>query len=148
MTGLFYEDFQVGAHFAHAGEHTITEKENLAFCAMTENNQPLHIDSDFARQSPFGRRIVNGLLTLGLVVGLSVEELTAGTIVANLGYESIKHPKPVFHGDTIKAETDVLEKRESKSKDDRGIVRLKQIGRNQAGEIVVEIERSVMVFKK
>jgi len=148
MTGLFFEDFQVGDHFAHKGKHTITEAENLAFCAMTENNQPLHVDKDFARQSAYGRRIVNGLLTMGLVVGLSVEELTAGTIVANLGYESIRHPKPVFHGDTIKAETEVLAKRESKSKNDRGIVRLKQIGRNQSGEIVVELERSVLVLKK
>ena len=103
MTGLFFEEFQVGDHFAHKGQHTITEAENLAFCAMTENKQPLHVDKDFARQSAFGRRIVNGLLTMGLVVSLSVEELTEGTIVANLGYESIKHPKPVFHGDTINA---------------------------------------------
>ena len=148
MTGLFFEDFQVGHHYEHKGEHTITEAENLAFCAMTENKQPLHVDKDFAQQSAYGRRIVNGLLTMGLVVGLSVEELTAGTIVANLGYELIKHPRPVFHGDTIKAETEVLAKRESKSKNDRGIVRLKQIGRNQSGEIVVELVRSVLVLKK
>ena len=148
MPGLFFEEFQVGDHFAHAGQHTITKEENLAFCAMTENNQPLHVDKAFASQSPFGRRIVNGLLTLGLVVGLSVEDLTEGTIVANLGYELIKHPSPVFHGDTIKAESEVLATRGSKSKDDRGIVRLKQIGRNQAGEIVLELERSVLVLKK
>lgn len=148
MAGLFFEDFHVGDTFSHASKHTITEEENLAFCAMTKNNQPLHVDKEFAAKSPFGRRLVNGILTMGLVVGLSVEELTEGTIIANLGYENVLHPAPVFHGDTISAQSEVLSKRESKSKPDRGIVRLRQVGRNQDGEIVVELERNVMVMKK
>ena len=148
MTGKYFEDFEVGQRFQHAKQHTITEEEHLAFCRMTENSQPLHTDKEFARQSPFGRRIVNGLLTLALVVGLSVEELTEGTIVANLGYEQVTHPRPVFHGDTISTESKVLAVRESGSKPDRGIVRLKQTGRNQDGEVVVELERSVLVLKQ
>ena len=148
MTGKYFEDFEVGQRFQHDKLHTITEEEHLAFCRMTENTQPLHTDKEFARQSPFGRRIVNGLFTMALVVGLSVEELTEGTIVANLGYEQVAHPRPVFHGETISAESEVLAARESGSKPDRGIVRLKQIGRNQDGEVVVELERSVMVLKR
>jgi acyl dehydratase len=148
MAGLFFEDFHVGDTFSHANRHTITEEENLTFCTMTQNNQPLHIDKEFAAKSSFGRRLVNGLLTMGLVVGLSVEELTEGTIVANLGYEAVRHPAPVYHGDTISAESEVLSKRESKSKPDRGIVRLIQTGRNQDGKIVVELERTVLVLKK
>ena len=148
MSGKYFEEFQVGQRFAHAKQHTISEEENLAFCAMTENTQPLHVDPEFGKQSPFGRRIVNGILTFGVVVGLSVEELTEGTIIANLGYEEVRHPAPVFHGDTISAEAEVLEVRESRSKPDRGIVRLRQIGRNQDGEVVVELERSVLVRKR
>jgi acyl dehydratase len=112
------------------------------------NSQPLHLNEDFARRSQFGRRIVNGILTLGVVVGLTVEELTAGTIVANLGYENIRHPKPVFHGDTIYVETTILDKRPSKSNANRGIVRLQHIGRNQAGETVCEVERTVLFLRR
>ncbi len=148
MPGLFFEDFQVGKKYVHAKTHTITAQENLAFCAMTENTQPLHIDKQFASQSPFGRRIVNGILTMGLVVGLSIEDLTEGSIVANLSYQAVHHPAPVFHGDTISAESEVIDKRESQSKPDRGIVSLKQIGRNQDGDIVLELERTVLVLKK
>jgi acyl dehydratase len=148
MSGKFYEDFEIGQQFKHAKQHIISEKENLAFCAMTENTQPLHVDPEFGRKSAFGRRIVNGILTFGIVVGLSVEELTEGTIIANLGYENIRHPAPVFHGDTISAETEVLEMRVSASNADRGIVRLRQMGRNQKDELVVELERSVLVKKR
>jgi acyl dehydratase len=148
MTGKYYEDFKVGDRFEHGDGHMISEEENLAFCKMTENEQRLHIDAEFGNQSAFGQRIVTGLLTMSLVVGMSVEELTDGTIVGNLGYEVVKHPKPVFHGDTVRAESEVLDKRESKSKPHLGIVRLKQIGRNQKGEVVVELERSVLVMKR
>jgi acyl dehydratase len=112
------------------------------------NPQPLHLNEDFASKTQFGQRLVNGIFTMGLVVGLSVMELTDGTIVANLGYEKVAHPKPVFHGDTIYAETEILEMRESKSNPDRGVVRLKQTGRNQRGEVVVELERSVLFLKR
>jgi acyl dehydratase len=112
------------------------------------NTQPLHLDEEFSKQTQFGQRIVHGLFTLALVVGISVADLTEGTIVANLGYDKVQHPQPVFHGDTIRAETEVLEKRESASKPDRGIVRLRQTGRKQDGTIVVAFERTVMFLKR
>lgn len=148
MSGKYFEDLEVGQRLQHSLRRTVTEMDNVLFCALTLNTQPLHIDEEFARQTSFGQRIVNGLYTLGLVVGLSVPDLTEGTIVANLGYDKVVHPTPVFHGDTISAETEVLEKRESTSKPDRGIVRLRQIGRKQDGAIVVELERTVMFLKR
>ncbi len=148
MPGKYYEDLEVGQIIRHARGRTVTETDNVLFSALTMNDQPLHLDEHFASQTEFGQRIVNGLFTLGLVIGLTVSDLTAGTIVANLGYEKVSHPNPVFHGDTIYAETEVLEKRESKSKPDRGIVRLKHIGRKPEGTIVVEVERSVMFLKR
>ena len=148
MTGKYYDDLQVGQVIAHRWTRTITETDNLMFCGMTQNNQPLHVDEAYAAATPFGQRIVNGILTLGLVVGLSVPDLTAGTIVANLGYDKVQHPNPVFHGDTIRAESEVLEMRESESKPDRGIVRIRQTGCKQSGEVVVELERTVMFLKR
>ena len=148
MPGKYYDDLAVGQHIRHANGRTVTETYNVLFCSLTMNTQPLHLNEDFAGKTEFGRRIVNGLFTLGLVVGLTVAELTEGTIVANLGYEKVVHPNPVFHGDTLTVETTVLEKRESRSKPDRGIVRLKHIGRKQDGAVVVELERSVMFLKR
>ncbi len=148
MPGKYFEDLEVGQHLRHSLRRTVTEMDNVLYCALTLNTQPLHIDEEFAKQTAFGQRIVNGLYTLGLVVGLSVPDLTEGTIVANLGYEKVVHPSPVFHGDTISVETEVLEKRESASKPDRGIVRLRQIGRKQDGTIVVDLERTVMFLKR
>src|SRR5512135_2604295 len=112
MAGKYYEEFEVGAHFKHSQGRTVTEADNVLFCALTLNDQPLHINEDFASKTQFGRRIVNGIFTLGLVVGLSVPDVTEGTIVANLDYAQVVHPNPVFHGDTIYAETEVLSKRE------------------------------------
>jgi acyl dehydratase len=112
------------------------------------NTQPLHLNEDFASKTEFGRRIVNGILTLGLAVGLTVSDLTEGTLVANLSYESVKHPQPMFHGDTLYMETEVLSKRESRSKADRGIVRFHHIGRNQEGVTVIEFERTVLILKR
>ncbi len=148
MTGKYYDDLEVGQVIAHRWTRTITETDNLIFNGMTQNNQPLHVDEEFARATPFGQRIVNGILTMGLVVGLSVPDLTAGTIVANLGYDKIQHPNPVFHGDTIRAESEILEMRESESKPDRGIVRIRQTGRKQTGEVVVALERTVLFLKR
>jgi acyl dehydratase len=148
MSGKYFEDLIVGQRFQHPRGRTITELDNVLFSSLTMNTQPLHVDEEFAKGTTFGQRIVNGIFTLGLVVGLSVPDLTEGTIVANLGYDKIVHPNPVFHGDTIRAETEVLDKRESASKPDRGIVRLRQIGRKQTGEIVVELERTVMFLKR
>ena len=148
MPGKYFDDLNVGDHFKHSLGRTITEADNVLFCALTMNTQPLHLNEDFAAKTQFGQRIVNGIYTFGLVIGLTVPDLTEGTIVANLGYERVIHPNPVFHGDTIYVETDVLEKRESASKPDRGIVRLKHTGRKQDGSIVVEVERSVMFLKR
>ncbi len=148
MTGKYYEDLSVGAQFKHSLGRTVTETDNVLFSTLTMNPQSLHLNEHFASTTQFGHRIVNGIFTLGLVVGLSVADLTDGTIVANLSYEKVLHPHPVYHGDTIYAETEVLEMRESNSKPDRGVVRLKQIGRNQDGVVVVELERTVLFLKR
>ncbi|HUF37419.1 MAG TPA: MaoC family dehydratase [Anaerolineales bacterium] len=146
--GKYYEDLEIGGKIKHPTGRTVTETDNVLFNALTMNTQALHMNEDFAGKTEFGRRIVNGIFTLGLVVGLTVADLTDGTIIANLSYENIRHPAPVFHGDTIYAETEVLDKRPSKSRPDAGIVRLRQVGRNQAGTVVVELERTVMFLKK
>ena len=148
MPGKYFEELAVGQHFQHALGRTVTEMDNVLFSALTMNTQPLHLNEDFAAQTKFGHRIVNGIFILGLVVGLSVPELTEGTIVATLGYDRVLSPHPVFHGDTIYAETEVLEKRASKSRPDVGIVRLKQRGRKSDGTIVLELERTVMFLRK
>jgi acyl dehydratase len=148
MPGKHFEDLEVGQHILHTRARTVTEADNVLFSGLTMNTQPLHMDEEFAKQSQFGKRIVNGIFTFGLVIGMTVADLTEGTIVANLGYEKINHPAPVFAGDTISVETEVLEKKPSNSKPDRGVVRLKHIGRNQHGEIVVEVERAVMFLKR
>jgi acyl dehydratase len=122
--------------------------DNVLFCALTMNDQPLHLDAEFARETQFGQRVVNGILVLGLVVGLSVSGLSEGTIVANVSFENVRQPNPVFHGDTISCETTVLDKRASNSKPDRGIVRLRHTGRKQDGSIVCECERTVLFLKK
>jgi acyl dehydratase len=148
MPGKYFEDFEIGARYKHATGRTVTEMDNVLFCAITMNPQPLHINADFASRTPFGQRVVNGLYTLSLIVGLTVAELTEGTIIANLSYDRVNHVAPVFHGDTLYAETEVLEKRESKSHPDRGIIRFKHIGRNQNGDVVVELERAAMFLKR
>src|SRR5574340_761406 len=148
MAGKYYEELHVGDRVQHTQGRTVTEMDNVLFSAITMNDQPLHINEDFASRTIFGKRVVNGLYTMALVVGLSVGELTEGTIVANLSYDRVIHVKPVFHGDTIYAETEVIGKRESKAHPDRGIVRFKHIGRNQDGAGVIEIERTALVFKR
>lgn len=148
MAGKYFDDLAVGQHIHHSLGRTITEMDNVLFSALTMNTQPLHLNEDFAAKSPFGRRIVNGIFTLGLAVGLTVADLTEGTIVANLGYEAVQHPQPMFHGDTLYVETEVLEMRASRSQPDRGIVKLHHIGRNQHGVIVIELTRSVMFLRR
>lgn len=148
MAGKYYDELYVGMKIAHRLSRTITEADNVFFNALTMNTQPLHLDEEFARKTQFGRRIVNGILTMGLVVGITVNDLTEGTIVANLGYERVMHPNPLFHGDTVTVETEVVETRESKSRPDCGIVTLKHTGRNQEGVVVIEVTRSVLFLKK
>jgi acyl dehydratase len=148
MPGKYFEDLAVGMMIKHANGRTVTEMDNVLFSALTMNSQPLHINEDFASKTEFGQRLVNGIFTLGLVVGLAVSELTEGTIVANLGYDKVVHPHPVFHGDTIYAESEIIEKRESKSRPDAGIVRIKCRGKKPDDTIVVEFERTVMFLKR
>jgi acyl dehydratase len=148
MAGKYFEELEVGQRIQHTLGRTITEMDNTLFCTLTMNPQPLHLNADFAAKTQFGQRIVNGILTMGLVVGLTVSELTEGTVVANLGYDHVSHPNPVFHGDTIYVETEVLEKRDSRSQPDRGIIRLKHTGRKPDGTVVVALERTVLFLKK
>ncbi len=148
MAGKYYEDLEVGQRIVHDLGRTVTEADNVLFSSLTMNTQPLHINEAFAAQTEFGTRIVNGILTLGIVVGISVPDLTQGTIVANLGYEDVRHPKPLFHGDTLSVETEILAKRESRSRPDCGIVTLKHTGRNQHGEICIEVTRAALFLKR
>jgi len=148
MTGRYYEELEIGDVYHHSTGRTVTEMDNTLFSALTHNSQPLHINADFAARTEFGQRLVNGVFTLGLVVGLSVADVTEGTIVANLGYDKVVHPHPLFHGDTVYAETLVLAKRESASRPNCGIVQLKQTGRKPDGTVVVEFERTVMFLKR
>jgi len=148
MAGKYFDDWEVGMVIVHELSRTITEGEHMLFCAMTMNPQPLHIDAHFASGTQFGKPLVNGLFTMSLAVGISVQDTTMGTIIANLGYEEVKHPNPVFHGDTLYVKTEVIAKRESKSRTDSGIVTLKHIGTNQHGTVVVEVTRSALFFKR
>jgi acyl dehydratase len=148
MPGKTFDDLAAGQRFRHATGRTITEADNTLFCALTMNTQPLHLNEDFAARSEFGQRIVNGIFTLGLLVGLTVSDLTEGTIVANLSYDRVVHPRPVFLGDTLYAESEVLETRPSESKPDRGIVRLRHRGLNQRGEVVIEVDRTVLFLRR
>jgi itaconyl-CoA hydratase len=148
MPGKYFDDLNVGDRIQHTQGRTVTEMDNTLFCALTMNTQPLHLNEDFSSRTIFGQRIVNGIFTLGLVVGLTVSDLTEGTVVANLGYDHVKHPNPVFHGDTIYVETEVVDKRESRSHPDRGIIRLKHTGRKPDGTVVVELERTVLFMKR
>lgn len=144
MPGKFYEEFEPGMVVQHDVGRTITEADNVLFCALTMNNQPLHLDEEWAKKTPFGQRVVNGLLTLSLSVGMSVGDLTAGTLVANLGYYDVEHTKPVFHGDTIRVRSEVVEKRPT-SKPDRGLVEIRHVVTNQDGVEVLTYKRRALV---
>ena len=148
MAGLYFEQFQVGHVFKHELTRTVTESDNMLFCNMTLNPQPLHIDFDFAKNTEFGQPLVNSLFTLGLVIGISVYDTTLGTTIANLGMKDTQFPKPVFHGDTIRVETTVKSVRESKSRPDAGIVEFEHHGLNQRGELVCVCLRSAFMRKK
>jgi acyl dehydratase len=148
MAGKYYEDLEVGAIIKHEMGRTLTEMDNVLFSSLTMNTQPLHINEDFAAKTQFGRRLVNGIFTLGVVVGITATDISAGTIVANLGYENVVHPHPMFHGDTIYVETEIVSKRESRSNPDRGVVTLKHTGRNQDGVVCIEVTRAALFLKR
>ncbi len=145
MAGLYFEDFAEGQVFDHALSRTVTEMDNLLFSALTMNPQPLHLDEEFAKTTEFGQRIVNSLFTLGLVVGISVGDTTLGTTIANLGMTDVRFPKPVFHGDTLRARTTVRSKRRSQSRKDAGIVEFEHQGINQRGETVAICRRAALM---
>lgn len=143
--GRWFEDLPVGLVVEHAITRTVTETDNVVFSTMTMNVQPLHLDEEFASHTEFGRPLVNSLFTLGLVVGLSVTELTHGTTVANLGFASVDFPVPTFTGDTVRVVTEVVEARRSKSRPSQGIVRFIHTGLNQRGETICRADRSALM---
>jgi acyl dehydratase len=148
MSGLYLEEFVVGHVYRHALRKTITESDNMLFSAMTLNTQPLHIDFEFAAATEWGKPLVNSLFTLGLMIGISVRDTTSGTTIANLGMKETVFPHPVFHGDTISVETEVLSVRASSSKPDRGIVEFEHRAFNQNGVLVARCLRSAMMKKR
>ena len=149
MAGLYFEQFTVGQTFQHAVRRTVTEMDNVLFSAMTHNPAALHLDEEYCRtQTEFSQRIVNSAFTLGLIVGISVGETTLGTTVGNLGWDEVRFPKPVFHGDTLRVESEVLELRDSKSRPDNGIVIFAHRGFNQRDELVASCKRSALMMRK
>jgi len=137
MAGLWFDELQVGQVFKHAIRRTVTETDNVLFTAMTHNPAQLHLDEEYCRtETEFGQRIVNSCFTLGLMVGISVGDTTLGTAVANLGWDEVRFPKPLFHGDTVHVETEVIDLRESRSRPDQGIVTFLHRAYNQHGEAV------------
>jgi acyl dehydratase len=147
MTGRYYEEFEEGETIEHDKRRTISESDNQTFCDMTMNQQPLHLDAEFAADTEFGERLVNGLYTLSLAVGLTIPDTSDGTIVANLSYDDVEHPTPVFHGDTIRARSTVVEKRET-SDGERGVVTMHVEAHNQHDDLVCECNRTVLSLKR
>ncbi|MCX7568085.1 MaoC family dehydratase [Sulfitobacter sp. F26169L] len=147
MTGLYLDEFTVGRHFRHPLTRTVSEADNTTFSLMTMNPQPLHIDAHFAESTEWGERLFNSMMTLAIMVGLSVQDTTLGTTVGNLGMSDVRFPKPVFHGDTLRAETVVISVRESKSRDDVGIVEFEHTCLNQRDEVVAICRRAAMMRK-
>lgn len=145
--GLWFEEFEVGTAYLHRPGRTMTEADNVLFTTLTMNTQALHLDAAWAEEnSGFdGQRLMNSMHTLATLVGLSVGQLTMGTIVANLGFSEVSFPKPMFHGDTLYAETVITDKRESRSRPGEGIVTMEHIGRNQHGDIVAKAIRKTLV---
>jgi len=147
MAGRCFEDWTVGQKITHDIRRTVTETDNLLFTTMTHNPQPLHLDIEAAKKSEFGRILVNGTFTFSLMVGLSVGDTTLGTLVANLGYDKLVMPKPVFIGDTLRATSEVAALRESKSRPEAGIVTFLHEALNQRDEVVCRCERSALVLR-
>ena len=149
MAGLYFEDLTVGRKFDHPIRRTVTETDNVFFSALTHNPAALHLDEQYCKDhTEFGQRIVNSVFTLGLVVGISVGDTTLGTTVGNLGWDEVRFPRPVFHGDTIRAESQVIERRESKSRPDNGIVIFEHRGFNQRNELVMSCKRTGLMLKR
>jgi len=145
--GRYFEDFEPGATYEHRPGRTLSEADNTWFTLLTMNTHPVHVDAEYAKHTEFGRPLVVSTLTLSVVVGMSVSD-TSQKAIANLGWEKISLPRPVFAGDTLYAESTVLARRESKSRPDQGIVTIRTVGRNQRGEVVCEFDRTMLVMKR
>ena len=149
MAGLYFEEFTVGQVFQHAIRRTVTEADNVFFTALTHNPAALHLDEEYCREhTEFGQRIVNSSFTLGLMVGISVGDTTLGTTVANLGWDEVRFPNPLFHGDTIRVESEVVELRESKSRPNNGITIFEHRAYKQDGKLVAICKRSALMLRK
>jgi acyl dehydratase len=147
VRGLYFEEFEVGRVYRHPFTRTVTESDNVLFTSLTMNTQPLHLDHEFAKKTIHGRPLFNSLFTLALVGGFHVLELTFGTTLGNLGYDSVKFPNPVFHGDTLRGETTILDKRESSSRTDSGIVWFEHRGYNQHDQLIMVCTRVGLMAK-
>ena len=149
MAGLYFEEFFVGQTFEHAIRRTVSEMDNTLFSALTHNPAALHLDEEYCKHhSEYGQRIVNSVFTLGLIVGISVGDTTLGTTVANLGWDEVRFPKPLFHGDTVHVQTEVLELRDSKSRPRNGIVIFEHRGYNQHQLLIASCKRSALMLRK
>jgi len=149
VPGLYFDELQVGQMFQHPIRRTITETDNVWFSAITHNPARLHLDEEYCRtETEYGQRIVNSCFTLALMVGISVNDTTLGTAIANLGWDEVRFPKPLFHGDTVRIETEVVELRESRSRPEAGIVTFLHRAYNQHGELVAQCRRSGLQRKK
>ena len=149
MAGLYFEEFKVGMVFRHAIRRTVTEADNVFFTALTHNPAAIHLDEEYCKsETEFGRRLVNSAFTLGLMVGISVGDTTLGTTVANLGWDEVRFPKPLFHGDTVRVETEVLELRLSNSRPGNGIVIFEHRAYNQHDELVARCKRSALMLMR
>jgi acyl dehydratase len=149
MAGKWFDELRLGDVFDHPIRRTLTETDNILFSAMTHNPAQLHLDEEYCRtETEFGQRLVNSAFTLGLMVGISVGDTTLGTAVANLGWDEVRFPKPVFHGDTLRVETEVVDLRDSKSRPDQGIVTFAHRAYNQHGDLVAQCRRSGLQRKR
>lgn len=146
--GLYYEEFEVGRRFVHAVHRTVTETDNVLISTLTMNPAAVHLDAEACKSSPYGKPLVNSVFTLGLMVGLSIYDTTHGTTIANLGWEDVRFPKPVFVGDTLRVETTVLAKRLSQSRKDSGIVTLEHRAFNQRNEEVGSCRRNALMMTR
>jgi acyl dehydratase len=149
VTGYYFDDFEIGRVFTHAIRRTVTETDNVLFSALTHNPAPLHLDREYMRsQSEFGRPLVNSFFTLGLIVGISIHETTLGTTVANLGLEDVRFPHPLFVGDTVHVETEVVAVRPSRSRPSNGILTLEHRGFNQEDVLIATCRRNVLMLRR
>ena len=147
MAGLYFDQFEIGQVFKHEIRRTVTDMDNMLFSSLTYNPAAIHIDHEYAKGTEFGKPLMNSIITLGLVIGLSIQDTTLGTTIGNLGMTDTTFPKPVFAGDTIRSETKIVEKRESKSRPTQGIVTFEHIGLNQRDEVICRTVRAALMMK-